>query len=291
MRARRDAALRLLKTMLVATIVIPVALFSYAAWINYRDAFAHADEQLTASLNILSEHASKVFQSVDLTFTSVDAIVGDLTDEQIKTNEEALHLQLSKLEKALATVEAILVADKNGHTLVSSAIFPVPNNFGVVDRDYFLAQREQDAGNYVGAILQPRLRKVAFFGVSRRRPLRDGQFNGIIMVSVVPMVFSEFYAQLAGDTTASFSLARKDGAILARHPMPPGESRISCPIAGLCLTSSIIPKVASLRPTIPSTVLNGALLTASSDMQICTYPMDCRLTQSCRAGCGQWPAI
>ena len=223
MRARRDAALRLLKTMLVATIVIPVALFSYAAWINYRDAFAHADEQLTASLNILSEHASKVFQSVDLTFTSVDAIVGDLTDEQIKTNEEALHLQLSKLEKALATVDAILVADKNGHTLVSSAIFPVPNNVSVVDRDYFLAQREQDAGNYVGAILQPRLRKVAFFGVSRRRPLRDGQFNGIIMVSVVPMVFSEFYAQLAGDTTASFSLARKDGAILARHPMPPGD--------------------------------------------------------------------
>ena len=66
MRARRDAALRLLKTMLAASIVIPVALFSYASWINYRDTIAHADEQLTASLNILSEHASKVFQSVDL---------------------------------------------------------------------------------------------------------------------------------------------------------------------------------------------------------------------------------
>ena len=46
MRARRDAALRLLKTMLVASIVIPLAIFSYASWINYRDALAHADEQL-----------------------------------------------------------------------------------------------------------------------------------------------------------------------------------------------------------------------------------------------------
>ena len=48
MRARRDAALRLLKTMLVASIVIPVALFSYARWINYQNALAHADEELRA---------------------------------------------------------------------------------------------------------------------------------------------------------------------------------------------------------------------------------------------------
>src|SRR6478752_596565 len=105
MRARRDAALRLLKTMLAASIVIPVALFSYASWINYQDAIAHADEQLTASLNILSEHASKVFQSIDLAVTSVDAIAGDLPDEQIKARQEALHYQLSKLEKALSTVD------------------------------------------------------------------------------------------------------------------------------------------------------------------------------------------
>src|SRR6478735_5199098 len=95
MRARRDAALRLLKTMLVASIVIPLALFSYASWISYQDTIAHADEQLTASLNILSEHASKVFQSVDLANTSVDAIVGDLSDEQIEARQGTLHSQLS----------------------------------------------------------------------------------------------------------------------------------------------------------------------------------------------------
>ena len=48
MRARRDAALRLLKTMLVASIVIPVALFSYASWISYQDAIAHAVCQSTS---------------------------------------------------------------------------------------------------------------------------------------------------------------------------------------------------------------------------------------------------
>ena len=223
MRARRDAALRLLKTMLAASIVIPVALFSYASWINYQDSIAHADEQLTASLNILSEHASKVFQSIDLAVTSVDAIAGDLPDEQIKARQEALHYQLTKLEKALATVDAIFIADRNGRALASSAIFPLPPDTSVADRDYFQAQAERNAGTYVGAVLQSRATKERFFGVSRRRPADDGQFTGIIMISVVPKVFTEFYKQLAGDTSASFSLARSDGAILARYPAPPGD--------------------------------------------------------------------
>jgi two-component system NtrC family sensor kinase len=223
MRARRDAALRLLKTMLAASIVIPAALFSYASWINYQDSIAHADEQLTASLNILSEHASKVFQSVDLAVTSVDAIAGDLPDEQIKARQEALHYQLTKLEKALATVDAIFIADRNGRALASSAIFPLPPDTSVADRDYFQAQAERNAGTYVGAVLQSRATKERFFGVSRRRPADDGQFTGIIMISVVPKVFTEFYKQLAGDTSASFSLARSDGAILARYPAPPGD--------------------------------------------------------------------
>jgi two-component system NtrC family sensor kinase len=221
MRARRDAALRLLKAMLVASIVFPVALFSYASWISYRTALAQADEELAASLNILSQQANGVFQSVDLMFAAVDGLVGDLADEQIKASEQSLFVQLEKLEKAVKTIDAILVVDKNGQVLVSSVAFPTPVERPVADRDYFQAQAERDAGTYVGATLQPRVRTESFFGVSRRRPLRDGQFNGIIMVSVTPKVFSDFYRELAGDTTASFTLSRSDGAILARYPASP----------------------------------------------------------------------
>src|SRR6476646_3559827 len=213
MRARRDAALRLLKAMLAASLVVPVALFSYASWVNYHTALTHADEQLTASLNILSEQASKIFQSVDLTLSSVDAILGDLTDEQIKARQEALHQQLKKLEKALATVDAIFVADKNGLALVSSSIYPLAADTSVADRDYFRSQVERNADTYVGARLRSRVSGAEFFGVSRRRASRDGEFNGVIVISVVPKVFSDFYHQLAQDSTASFSLAKSDGSI------------------------------------------------------------------------------
>ncbi|MGB8245253.1 MAG: ATP-binding protein [Pseudolabrys sp.] len=236
MRARRDAALRLLKTMLAASIVVPVAIFSYAGWINDQNALTRADEELAGSLNILSQHASGIFQSVDLTFAAVDAIVGDLTDEQIKASDQALHQQLGKLEKSVKAIDAILVADRNGHTIVSSAVFPILTGPDVADRDYFQAQVERDAGTYVSAASRSRVRQEDFFGVSRRRSVRDGQFNGIIMISITPKVFAEFYRQLAGDTAASFTLSKSDGAILARYPMPAGDVTHFRPDSGFMLS-------------------------------------------------------
>jgi two-component system NtrC family sensor kinase len=223
MRARRDAAIRLLKTVLVASIVLPVGLFSYAAWNTYRGAFAHADEQLAATLDIMSEQANKVFQSVELSFAALKAVVGPLSDEEIKASEQALHMKLRELDTALSTIDALAIIDKHGQTLVTSSIFPVPENLNVADRDYFKAQVERDAGTFIGAVVQPRIRPEPLFGVSKRRELQNGEFNGVAVVLVVPKIFSEFYQRLARDTNASFSLVKADGTILARHPAPPGN--------------------------------------------------------------------
>ena len=107
----------------------------------YRSTFAHTDAQLSARLDVISEQAFKTFQSVDLTFASVEALLGDMTDEQVKASEQMLHGQLKKLEAALSAVDGILVVDKDGKTLVSSAIYPVPPSVGVADRDYFWRKR------------------------------------------------------------------------------------------------------------------------------------------------------
>jgi len=221
MRARRDAAIRLLKVMMVASVTIPAAVFSYASWVAYHNAYAHADEQLWANLGVVAEHATGQFQSVELTFAGIGLLVDDLTDDQIKAAEPALHAQLRKLEKAAVAVGAILIADKDGRPLASSAASPLPGDVSVADRDYFLAQKDQDAGTFVGKVMVLRVGQGRYFAVSRRRALRDGQFSGVVMVAVEPKIFTDFYAQLARDSGAGFSLARSDGAILARYPTPP----------------------------------------------------------------------
>jgi signal transduction histidine kinase len=256
MRARRDAAIRLLKIMMVASVVIPATIFGYASWVAYTTAYKEADSHLWASLGVMSEHTSRIFQSVNLTFAAVDAIAGDLTDEQIKAAEPALHAQLSKLEKATAAVDVILITDADGHVLASSAISPIPDTVGVADRGYFLAQKDRDAGIFIGEVLHPRVRKDGgdFFGVSQRRPAPDGKFTGVILVAVQTKVFTEFYAQLARDAGGGgFSLARSDGMILARYPpAPEGIARFG-PQSGFMRNISKFP--------------NGTILTTDNSIE------------------------
>ena len=217
MRARRDAALRLLKIMMVASIAIPIAIFSYASWVTYRDTFAHADEQLSSRLDVMSEHAIKVFQSVDLTFTGVEAMLGDLTDEQIKASEQKLHLQLSKLEKALNAVDGILVVDKDGKTLVSSAIYPMPAAERRRPRLFPGAKGPRRRHLRRRRSCRPRVRKEPFFASAAAGRRADGEFAGVIMVSRSRRrSLPSFTAQLAGNTGASFSLV----AARRRHPRP-----------------------------------------------------------------------
>ena len=238
MRARRDSAIRLLKTMMVASVVLPLALFSYAAWTTYQSTLRHADEQLGANLDIISEQANKVFQSVDGACASVRAIVGDMSDADIKAQEQALHFKLKELDKVLSSTDAIALVDKEGRALVSSSLYPVPEDLKVPDRDYFKAQVEKDAGTYIGEVVKPRVRPTeALFGVSRRRPPQNGEFSGAAIVFVVPKIFTEFYQRLAeAQPGMIFALSRRDGSILARYPAPPGNINRFPPGSGFIRT-------------------------------------------------------
>ena len=40
MRSARQSAIRLLQLMMVASVVLPVVLFAFAAWLNYRHEYA-----------------------------------------------------------------------------------------------------------------------------------------------------------------------------------------------------------------------------------------------------------
>ena len=105
---------------MVASVVRPVALFGYAAWTTYQSALRHADEQLAANLDIISEQANKVFQTVDLSFVSISAIVGNLSEATIRAQEQTLHLQLRVLDSSLNSIAPIGIVVKDGKTRVTS---------------------------------------------------------------------------------------------------------------------------------------------------------------------------
>jgi len=221
MLTARHAAIRLLKLMMVASLVLPAVLFAFASWISYRNVAVETDDRIDRSLDILHEHALKVLQTIQVTFGEIDAITSAMSDDDIRRNEVPLHARLLKIVNTLPQLQGIVIIDRTGHPLVSAGVVPVPRNLNLSDRDYFQAQLHHNAGTYVSAIHKPRMPGINtyFFAVSQRRPTVGGVFNGVISISVLPGYFEGFYARMARNEGSYFALARADGGFLARYPL------------------------------------------------------------------------
>src|SRR5205814_8077446 len=83
MRVRGQAAIRLLKALIVTAAVVPAVVLAYASLVNYRATAAAADERVLRSLDILREHAEKVFQAVELALLTTEHVTAGLSDSDI----------------------------------------------------------------------------------------------------------------------------------------------------------------------------------------------------------------
>jgi two-component system NtrC family sensor kinase len=221
MNTARDSAVRLLKLMMVASLVLPAALYGYASWVSYRDIHASADERIERSLDVQQEQALKVFETVDRTFAEVDEIVRGMSDDEIRAAQPRLHPRLAQIADVMPQLQAIVLIGRDGRPLASSTLESVKTDVNFTDRDYFKAQADKDAGTYVSDVRTPNLASVGrdFFDLSRRLDSPSRTFKGVIAVAVRPKYFEDFYT-LIGQTRGSFyALVRDDGVILARYPV------------------------------------------------------------------------
>jgi two-component system NtrC family sensor kinase len=218
----RQAGIRLLKRMMVASLVLPAILFAFAAWVSYRNFEQVSDERIGRELDILHEHALKVFQTVDRTFAEINEVLRDMSDDDIRSHQAALHERLKRIVDSMPQLQGIAIIDRNGHPLVSSNLQSVPNGVDFSDRDYFKVLKERDVGTYVSAVHVPRMQGIGtyFFALAHRRPADDGQFDGIVSIAVLPSYFESFYARMGGSSGSYFGMARADGGFLARYPVP-----------------------------------------------------------------------
>jgi two-component system NtrC family sensor kinase len=220
MRQRRDAALRSLKLMLVASVALPLLLFCYVGWTTYHTAFALADERIERSLDIAAEQALRIFQSISVTFDSVEQITRGRTDRSIKLNEAELSERLKQFVAALPGIGSIWILDENSDPLVSSLFFPIPPAFNAPERAQLKALLAADSNIHIGEVVRIEATGKLIFPVSKWRFDSSGTFAGMTEISVSPQGFERFYEQLAAHSSASFTLFREDGAVLARHPSP-----------------------------------------------------------------------
>ncbi|MGY3449205.1 ATP-binding protein [Bradyrhizobium sp. USDA 4353] len=220
MQTAQRKSLTMLRWMMVASLALPVALFVVAAYVSYGTTSEEADREISRSLEIVHEHALKVFETIDRSLSEIDEIVRDLTDAEIKAREQTLHARLRQLSDSLPQMKSAWVFDADGRPLVNSMIDPAPD-MSFADRDYFSAHVKNSIGTFIGATLIPRTpyQGAAFFSISRRRQSDDGSFTGVVQASVLPDYFEHFYARIGRAPGSSFALRRFDGLTLARFPV------------------------------------------------------------------------
>ena len=210
------SAVRPVRLLLAASILVPIAIFAFASWISYQQHLSEARDRVQRNLNTIYEHALKVFETFELSSRYLDELTGSQGDADIRKNEADLNTRLKSITDKLPQLRDLWVINAAGTPLVSATIQPMPK-LDLSDRNYFRAHRDNpNAGTYVSEVLKARAADTTFFTLSRRRSGPKNSFAGVTTVSIAPEYFVNFYAKLP--PPGVFALIRDDGAILARYP-------------------------------------------------------------------------
>jgi two-component system, NtrC family, sensor kinase len=213
----RNATLRLLRGLAAASLLLPLALFVFASWVSLHDMQALADERISRSLDVMEEQALKAFQSITVAIDGIQRLLGDRSATEITADEPQIHAALVTINAALPEVQSIWIFGPDGRPQVITRESPPPKLF-YGDQDYFTGPRDHPDVLYVGHIHASVSGGQAYFTLDRARRDAQGNFAGVIEMSLLPSDFSRFYGQLTSSPGLGFAMLLEDGTILARYP-------------------------------------------------------------------------
>jgi signal transduction histidine kinase/ActR/RegA family two-component response regulator len=201
----------------IACVVLPALLFGGLAGIDYRLELQRTHNDVVTATAALAEHAQTVVETVELVLARVlDRISGQ--DWSALAGSSETHDFLVRLRDELPQVEAVFLVDPHGIVAASSRAYPM-SRYDVHLAEYFSAVLAQNNDTVVITAPFPgTMSGTTGFIISRRRA-RDGNFDGVVAVTVSPRYFETFYRTILDDPGASAAgLLRTDGALLVRFP-------------------------------------------------------------------------
>ncbi|MDQ2101550.1 hybrid sensor histidine kinase/response regulator [Azospirillum isscasi] len=208
---------RLLRILLVASVLVPSLLFAAIAWHDHGEVEAEAERNIRKTVLILHEHTRKVFDTVEQVLDRMDERTAGMSWDEIGRSED-LHGYLRTLIEELPQIGIVGMIDPNGTVRNGSRLFPIPPT-NVGDREYFRTQASADAGAFISEAITGRGSGKRQFNVTRRRSAAGGRpFDGILLTAVPTDYLVDFYQLVVSDPKESISLVRRDGSVLVRFP-------------------------------------------------------------------------
>ena len=206
--------LRLEHLLIVASLLVPGGSFVAASIYSRAEVLREGQDVAARTVAVMHEHVLKVFETEELVLARLEDRLAGMSWEQIATPE--MDAFLAALKRPMEQTVSIWVADATGTVRAGSQ--PWDPTVTIAGREFFEAQRAQDAGTYVTAAFRGKATSLPSFAISRRRPTADGHFDGTIHTSLSPAYFTAFFARAAPAMAHATALFRADGAVLAREP-------------------------------------------------------------------------
>jgi hypothetical protein len=222
-RSRRSIPLRRLWWAAILLLGLSAGAVGWTIWQLRNDAIRSAISDSGNIAQVLAGQLSRSLQAIDTVLLDVQKTQKELalqTPEDLrKAFDNEPYQQLLKRRFAqLPQIFAIAMADETGQLVVSTASWPTPD-INISDRDYFKAARARTDGQLSTSVpIKNRINGTQTIVFARRLETSDGQFAGIIFASVNPKYFEAIYGSTQSVRSLLFTLVRRDGVILFRHP-------------------------------------------------------------------------
>jgi len=218
--------------LMVSSIVIPLLLFLFIIWQDYHKAIETTTTEALRTSSTLQQHALNVLETHQLIAERIDEKLKGMSWEAIARSKE-LQQYLKKIVAEYPQTQAVWLADASG--IVRNGSEPLPAQpVSLAERDYFQALREKDTGLFIGHIVKPKILKNVNFNIASRRDRDAAAFNGVIVVTVFPEYFTNFWNKITSKKDCAIALLRSDGAVLSRTPqidpnrlfLPPDSAQV-----------------------------------------------------------------
>ena len=219
---------RHLRAAFALAAVLPLALLLALGLLSYRQAERAAHERLERSVDVALEHALKVFESSRQLIGRVNDLIGDRSDEQVTAEELVLHERLAAFVEGIPQVASINIIGRDGRVLASSRFHPPPAQVTVSDRPDFQHHVRKVSPVHVSRRMAGRINGGDIFNLSIARASGNGEFNGVLMLSLRPGYFASQYERMVkSDPDIAVSLMRSNGEVIARMPAVPADTRLA----------------------------------------------------------------
>jgi signal transduction histidine kinase len=204
------------RMLAAGAVIVPSVILGVFAWQDYNATMRAAEREGQAKAEIYTGHAFNIFQTHELIGELVNIRLGSMSWDEIE-HSAAVHDFLYKITVDFPQVQAAWLADGQGVVRNASVQLPA-SRVSVSDRDYFQALRYRREGMAIGSLVEARVLKGWNFNTARRRVNINGDFNGIIVLTIFENYFSDLWRQTESGSRTVVSLVRSDGKFLARVP-------------------------------------------------------------------------